>query len=64
MEKEEVVDWKTVLDTLHDLADSVAYYCIGVYGVKDSFVDESLVRARKVCSLARNKLLEEKNHDS
>ena len=59
----ETGDLKPVLDALHDLADCVQYYCIGVYGVKDSFVDESLARARKVCSAARKKL-EEESHDS
>lgn len=62
MEKE-TGDLKSVLDALHDLADCMQYYCIGVYGVKDSFVDESLARARKVCSAARKKL-EEKSYDS
>lgn len=64
MEKEEAITWTAVVDTLEDLANSVQYYCIGVYGVKDSFVNESLARARKVCSEARIKLLEEKSHDS
>lgn len=59
----ETGDLKSVLDALHDLADCMQYYCIGVYGVKDSFVDESLARARKVCSAARKKL-EEENYDS
>ncbi len=64
MEKEEVITWNTVVNTLEDLANSVQYYCIGVYGIQGSFVNESLARARKVCSEARTKLLEEKSNDS
>ena len=64
MEKEEIIDWNTVLSALEDLANAVQYFCVGIYGVKDSFVDESLTRARKVCSQARNKLLEGESHDS
>lgn len=63
MEEQQEIEWKTVLAALEDLANMVQYYCIGVYGVKDSFVSESLTRARKVCTQARTQLLEER-HDS
>jgi hypothetical protein len=52
---------KTALDQLlhaiDDLAAMVQYYCIGVYGIRDSFLDESLARAqavsRTVCQILK-----------
>ncbi len=58
MEEQVITELKTILDALDDLATSVQYYCIGVYGVKDSFVNDSLARARKASNQARKKLLE------
>lgn len=62
MEEHQEIEWKAVVAALEDLINIMQYYCIGIYGVKDSFVDESLARACKVCTQARTKLLEER-HD-
>lgn len=64
MDNKEVIRLKEVLDVLDDLANSVQYYCVGIYGVKDSFVNESLARARKVSSKAKKELLEVKCENS
>lgn len=64
MDNKEVTKLKEVLDVLDDLANAVHYYCIGIYGITDSFVDESLARARKVSSKARKELLEANNENS
>lgn len=60
MDTEELRQLKKVLDALDDLVTSVQYYCIGIYGVSDSFVNESLTRAQNVSAQARKKFLEVK----
>jgi len=64
MDNKEVIRLKEVLDVLDDLTNAVHYYCIGIYGVTDSFVNESLARARKVSSNAKKELLEVNNENS
>lgn len=64
MDNKEVIRLKEVLDILDDLTNAVHYYCIAIYGVRDSFVDESLARARKVSAKARKELLEADNENS
>lgn len=64
MDNKEVIRLKEVLDVLDDLANTIQYYCIGIYGITDSFVDESLARARKVSSNAKKELLEVNNENS
>lgn len=64
MDNKEVMRLKEVLNVLDDLVNTIQYYCIGIYGVKDSFVNESLARARKVSSEAKKELLEAKNENS
>lgn len=58
------IDWKSVLVSLEDLADMVHYYCIGIYRVKDSFVDESLARARTTIEKIKKQLVEVSNENS
>lgn len=64
MDNKEVIKFNEVLDALDDLANTIQYYCIGIYGITDSFVDESLARARKVSSNAKKELLEANNENS
>jgi hypothetical protein len=64
MEKTEVIRLREVLNALDDLANTIQYQCIGIYGISDSFINESLARARKVSAKAKKELLEVKyeNH--
>lgn len=64
MDNQEVIKLKEVLNVLDDLANTMQYCCIGIYGIKDSFVNESLARARKISSEAKKELLEAKNENS
>lgn len=64
MDNKEVIRLKEVINILDDLINTIQYCCIGVYGIKDSFVNESLARARKVSSEAKKELLEAKNENN
>lgn len=64
MDKQEVIRLKEVLNALDDLVNTIQYNCLGIYGIKDSFVNESLARARKVSSEAKKELLEAKNENN
>ena len=64
MDNKEVIKLREVLNVLDDLVNIVQYQCVGIYGIKDSFINESIKRARKVSSNAKKELLEVNNENS
>lgn len=64
MDNKEVIKLREVLNVLDDLVNIIQYQCVGIYGIKDSFVNESLERARKISSKAKKELSEANNENS
>ncbi len=64
MDNKEFVILTEVLNVLDDLVNIIQYQCVGIYGIKDSFINESLARARKVSSKAKKELLEANSENS
>jgi len=63
MDDKEFVILPEVLNVLDDLVNILQYQCVGIYGIKDSFINESIERARKISSKAKKELLEVSNEN-